>query len=77
MIALGADEDTLATYKELTKQDLKTDTTVVNPNERGARDTRMSWIWRLNDSDGDAPVWMDECESSRSVVFAMLIQYCT
>lgn len=62
MVVLGANEAVLRKYKVLTREDLKTDTAVANPNERGTRNERMSWIWALHEPDQESSSWMDECE---------------
>lgn len=63
MIDLGADEEAMKPYQELKKEHLKTDTAVVNPNERGQRNYKLSWIWGLHDPDSqETPEWLDECE---------------
>lgn len=64
MCTLHADDQVMQKYQELKVEHLKTDTAVVNANARGERDTRMSWIWALNDPETmKTPAWMDECMS--------------
>lgn len=63
MIALHADEDTMRIYQVLKREDLRTDTAVVNPNERGQRNNEMSWIWGVaNPETASSPEWMEECK---------------
>ena len=62
-MALGADMEILGKYRVLTKEDLKIDTVVVNPNERGQRNYQMSWIWGVSEPDeSESPQWLNEGE---------------
>lgn len=64
MVALGATDDTLEQYQDLEPGDLRADTTVINPNERGHRNDRMAWIWgAYNPETQDSPEWLRECKS--------------
>lgn len=44
--ALGCDEETLRTFKILTKDDLKASTAIINANLPGSTSLRLSWIWQ-------------------------------
>lgn len=56
---LGASAGTLATYKELEDGDLVASTAVVDPNARGQRQAKLSWIWQTL-ADKDSPDVMNE-----------------
>lgn len=65
MVALGAEDKTLDIYRVLEKSDLVTDTTVMDPNARGQKTKKMSWIWKLQGPKNQkTPDWMKECECS-------------
>lgn len=61
MEALNADQRTLDRFQVLKREDLKTDTAVMDPNARGQRNKRMSWIWESHDPTQQSPNWMTEC----------------
>lgn len=61
MVALGADNATLRKYKELSREDLKTDTAIMCANEPGHRNDRMSWIWHIRNPEAQGnPTWLNE-----------------
>lgn len=61
MVELGADEATLAKYKVIVREDLFTDTSAMDLNERGMRNKPVSWIWTIaNPNNEDTPGWMKE-----------------
>ena len=73
MVALRANEETLEKYKVLKKEDLKVDTAVVNPNERGQRNYQMSWIWGVSELDStESPQWLDEGKQIQQFVICHL-----
>jgi hypothetical protein len=47
MIRLGADQETLARFKVLSKQDIKCSTALLNPNQPGSSSLQLSWIWQV------------------------------
>lgn len=46
LISLGADPDTINRFQVLTSEDVKASTTIVNPNEPGSTQLKLSWIWQ-------------------------------
>ena len=65
MIALGAKEDILQKYKDLKREDLKTDTAIMNANEPGYRNDQMSWIWHIRHPETESnPSWLKEYKIS-------------
>ena len=73
LVALRANEETLEKYKILKKEDLKVDTAVVNPNERGQRNYQMSWIWGVSELDStESPQWLDEGKQIQQFVICHL-----
>ena len=49
MVDLQADEDTLAAYQVLQKDDIKCSTAVLQPNKAGSTKLKLSWIWHSVD----------------------------
>lgn len=45
LILLGADMSTLNQFQKLKKQDIKTSTAILMPNESGSMTLTLSWIW--------------------------------
>jgi hypothetical protein len=43
---LGADPATLFRFRKLTAEDVKASTAIVNPNEPGSTQLKLSWIWQ-------------------------------
>jgi hypothetical protein len=43
---LGADPATLQQFRKLTTDDVKASTAIVNPNEPGSTQLKLSWIWQ-------------------------------
>ena len=67
MLALGANEATLGKYKVIVREDLFTDTSAIDLNERGTRNKPASWIWTIaNPNNEDTPGWMKEGQFHRS-----------
>ena len=62
MEALGAGDEVLEKYKKLAREDLRANTSISDPNPRGARNERLSWIWGMHRPDDESTDWMDECE---------------
>lgn len=48
MAALGADADTLNTFRILLKEDLKASTAVLRPNMPGSTQLKLPWIWHTS-----------------------------
>lgn len=46
LIKLGAGPETLDQYQILTTEDVKTSTAIINPNEPGSTQLKLSWIWQ-------------------------------
>jgi hypothetical protein len=46
MEKLNANENTLKTYQVLQRQDIRSSTALLNPNEPGSTSHRLSWIWQ-------------------------------
>jgi len=62
--ALGASDDILAQYQEITKEDMKTVTAISEPNARGQSKEQLAWFWNLDVSgDSENSQHMEECES--------------
>src|SRR3954463_5595520 len=65
MLNLGASDDIISSYKDLSTDDLKVSTAVQESNARGQRNQELSWIWRTGGvcHDGD-DTYLTECKSS-------------
>ena len=48
IVRLGADNTTLDKYKILHKDDVKSSTALLNPNEPGSTRIQLSWIWQTS-----------------------------
>jgi hypothetical protein len=46
ILELGADEDTLLKLRILSPSDIGASTAIVNPNEPGSSNIKLSWIWQ-------------------------------
>ena len=46
LIKLGASQDQMIHFKVLTVNDIKASTAIVNPNEPGSTQLKLSWIWQ-------------------------------
>ena len=68
MITLGADETVLAKYRALSRDDITSNTTVVNPNVAGSTTLHLSWIWHVGRDDESAPAALHESESAHPFV---------
>jgi hypothetical protein len=63
MVRLGADGQTLNTFKLLSRDDVKASTAILDPNIPGSSTIRLSWIWETGSrTSGSAPDAMRECE---------------
>ena len=63
MVQLGADNITLNKYQTLQKDDVKSSTALLNPNEPGSTRVQLSWIWQtLPGSPESQPEILQECE---------------
>ena len=60
---LGAPAEVLAQYKDITKEDLRTVTSVSEPNARGQSKEKMAWFWSLDVAgDSDNSEHLEECK---------------
>lgn len=63
MVSLGADQNMLGTYKELSDQDIKVNADITEENRVYQRSHTLPWIWLLpGQRDGEDSAWMEECE---------------
>ena len=63
MARLGADNSILDTYQILCKEDLKSSTALLSPNEPGSTRLRLSWIWQtFAEGHHSHPDTLRECE---------------
>jgi len=63
MVRLGADNTILGKYRTLKKEDVKSSTAILNPNEPGSTRVQLSWIWQISaGGDGSQPDILRECE---------------
>ena len=63
MERLGADDAILNKYKVLLKDDLRSSTALLNPNEPGSTCLTLSWIWLTAANDvGTGPQSLKECK---------------
>lgn len=63
MLRLGADDNLLDKYRILQKDDVKSSTAILNPNEPGSTRMKLSWIWKtLPGGDESQPDILRECE---------------
>jgi hypothetical protein len=78
MVRLDADQYTLATFKPLTRQDLRASTAVLDPNEVGSKNLTLSWVWQmtLNHADNSAAA-LEECAytSSYNIAISNIFQF--
>ena len=72
MVDLEADEDTLAAYQILQKDDVRCSTAVLQPNKSGSTKLKLSWIWHsidrrviagLGTPETSDPATLTECAS--------------
>jgi len=64
MVSLGADDSTLMKYQIIVKEDVKTSTSLLNPNEPSSSQLRLSWIWQTgspSDTSNVEELWECEC----------------
>jgi hypothetical protein len=62
MVRLGADGETLARFRVITKDDLKSSTALLNPNLPGSTKLQLSWIWNAwPTAAAEAPQALQEC----------------
>ncbi|KAH8073397.1 hypothetical protein BXZ70DRAFT_902893 [Cristinia sonorae] len=50
----------LGKYRELTREDLKANTAVWDPNAPGQRNESLTWIWKVNHGSIDDSDWLTE-----------------
>ena len=63
MAQLGADNSILDKYQILCKEDLKSSTALLNPNEPGSTRLQLSWIWQtFAEGHQSQPDTLRECE---------------
>jgi hypothetical protein len=63
MARLGADNSILDKYQILRKDDLKSSTALLNPNEPGSTRVQLSWIWQtFAEGHQSQPEILRECE---------------
>lgn len=60
MTSLGASEADLEKYKKLLKDHVSANTAVVDFNAPGQRNKSLPWIWHVNHSPAEDPMWMQE-----------------
>jgi hypothetical protein len=71
MIRLDAEERTLARFRVLTRDDVKSSTALLNPNIPGSTQHRLSWIWQIGlDGQNQNPQALQECTFIPIVVFS-------
>ena len=65
IINLGADKETMLTYKVIRPTDLKMSGDIVDPSQLGQQNDVLSWFWRIpgNSTEKDDS-WMQECTLS-------------
>ena len=62
MVRLGADENTLDTFRLLSRDDVKASTAILDPNIPGSSSIRLSWIWQTGSrASRSTPEAMLEC----------------
>jgi len=62
MLDLDAEASLLDRYKDLGRQDLRIDTTVIAPHVRGQRNKSLPWFWSMDARrDADVGAWMNDC----------------
>jgi hypothetical protein len=63
LVNLGADNETLAHYQEIRREDLKLSGDVVEENRFGQKSDALAWFWRMGDQNKEQKDnWMSECE---------------
>ena len=66
MARLGADDPTLEKYQILLKDDVKSSTALLNPNEPGSTRVQLSWIWQtVTENHESRPDLLRECEPNK------------
>jgi hypothetical protein len=67
MVTLGASDDLLTKYQEVSPEDLSIVKEVTEENRFGQGSDVLPWFWRVGGVDlGSGSGWTDECESSES-----------
>jgi hypothetical protein len=63
MVRLGADERTLNKFKLLVKENVRSSSAILKPNDTGSTALRLSWIWETGPRiSGSAPDTLRECK---------------
>lgn len=63
ILKLGANETTLNKFRSLQRQDLASSTALLNPNEPGSSNHRLSWIWLSGrTADDQDSLGLQECK---------------
>jgi hypothetical protein len=61
LVRLRADDETLRKFRNLTKQDVKASSAIIDPNIPGSSSLRLSWIWQMSAADEQSPSHLREC----------------
>lgn len=62
MVALAASPELLDTYKELRREDLTSQTTLIDPSLSGQRNKSLPWFWTIDiPANAEENDWMSEC----------------
>jgi hypothetical protein len=63
MVRLGADDITLSKFRILERQDIRSSSALLNPNEPGSTRQHLSWIWQSGATvDGRGSLGLRECK---------------
>ena len=62
LLRLAAGTVTLATFKILTKDDVKASSAVKDPNAPGSSSLSLSWIWQMSMANIHSPANLRECK---------------
>jgi hypothetical protein len=73
LVRLAGDSAILDKYQILRKEDLKSSTALLNPNEPGSTQVKLSWIWQtFAEGHQSQPEILRECESCLCVYSILL-----
>ena len=65
MVRLDATPATLSRYRILLKEDVRSSTALLNPNEPGSTRMKLSWVWQTGPDDSESsPAALYECRAN-------------
>ena len=61
MVKLGAEKEVLDNFRILNRQDIRSSSALLNPNEPGSSRLKLSWIWQTADTTSTTSEGLREC----------------